>query len=192
LSKIFFERAGAPDSTYQTLTKFPRLTLLSLRWSNIGPRQMEIVSHCKALDDLNLSRNGMVNDECVKYLSRLPRLAKLNLSETSVTDSGLAALSKCPNLTLLNLGTSKVTDAGLKQLATLKKLSILDINNTKTTPTGLTPLVALPLTKIVLPSSSLSKNQFARLQKQFPHTNIVVPKLETKDMDINEIMAPSH
>jgi len=192
LSKIYFERASAPDSNYQMLTRFPHLTTLSLRWSNISSKQVEIVSHCKNLDDLNLSRNGNVDDSCMKYLSRLSKLSMLNLELTSVTDSGLAALAKCPNISILNLNHTNVSDLGLKHLLALKKLTSLDLNNTKATIGGLTMLAPLPLKKLILPTGSMSQNQYARLQKLFPNTTIAVPKVDAKDMDINEIMAPSH
>jgi len=62
-----------------------------------------------------------VSDVGLKHISQLPKLTKLWLDGTAVTDSGLKYLSEGPsasNIKILSLQTcEKITDVGLKLLA---------------------------------------------------------------------------
>ncbi len=64
----------------------------------------------------------------------------LNLSETGVTDAGLAYLTKLPLLTTLDLSKTPVTDAGLKHLAGMKSLNRLTIKGSATTDAAINSL----------------------------------------------------
>jgi len=45
-----------------------------------------------------------------------PRLARLDLASTTITDVGLKHLAACKQLTLLNLTGTRVTAAGINEL----------------------------------------------------------------------------
>ena len=52
----------------------------------------------------------------MESVSRLPRLRLLNVSNSPVTDAGLASLEKCTSLVDLKASGTKVTAAGVAKL----------------------------------------------------------------------------
>ena len=64
----------------------------------------------------------------------MPRLRRLWLNGTGITDVGLDAIKELGELEYLNLYGTGVTDAGLKKLVGLKNLKKLYLWQTKVTP----------------------------------------------------------
>jgi hypothetical protein len=105
-------------------------------------------------------RDCEVTDECLEWLVRLPRLESimigrygpamrpidyrdgilnaryLNLSNTPVTDRGLAVIGRMNKLETLWLNDTDVTDEGLRHLEHLKSLRIVWLVDTKVTVDG--------------------------------------------------------
>lgn len=97
---------------------------------------------------LDLSQTA-VTDAGLAPVGDLKRLVRLNLSRTGITDAGLGALKGLENLDYLNLYGTQVTDAGLKQLATLKSLQNVYLWQSQVTNQGVKALQkALPEAKI--------------------------------------------
>ena len=61
---------------------------------------------------------------------------ELDLSGSSVTDTGVRELAGLTALTELNLSRTAVTDVGLKDLERLTNLQVLNLARTRVTPTG--------------------------------------------------------
>ncbi|KAL3844482.1 hypothetical protein ACJIZ3_001885 [Penstemon smallii] len=80
-----------------------------------------------SLTEVDLSRCSKITDAGVRHLLSVPALAKLCISETSVTANGIALLGSLTNLLVLDLGGLPVTDSALKSLKALTKLQHLDI-----------------------------------------------------------------
>lgn len=80
----------------------------------------------------------------VKKLTDLPKgdfeVAKIDLTETEVTNPDLENLTVLPELTALTLHSTKITDEGLVHLTALKNLKDLDLTNTQMTDQGLATL----------------------------------------------------
>jgi Leucine-rich repeat (LRR) protein len=86
---------------------------------------------------LDLS-DGKVDDTKLKdQLRKVRDIQFLDLSDTDVTDAGLAHLAGVTTLLRLELNGTKVSDAGLKNLATLPNLQVLGLYKTKITDEGL-------------------------------------------------------
>jgi len=83
-------------------------------------------------------------------LDRLPDLRSLDLSDSRVTDAGLAGLAALTGLEeLVLIGDIGVTDAGLAHLSGLTRLRKLDLHGTRVTPAGVARLRrALPHAEI--------------------------------------------
>jgi len=83
-------------------------------------------------------------------LDRLPDLRSLDLSDSRVTDTGLAGLAALTGLEeLVLIGDIGVTDAGLAHLRGLTRLRKLDLRSTRVTPAGVARLRrALPHVEI--------------------------------------------
>jgi Leucine-rich repeat (LRR) protein len=78
-------------------------------------------------------------DENIPLLTAIKdNIIWLDLSETAVTDQGVAALKNFKNLTRLSLDQTAITDAGLTQLRTLPQLKYLNLYGTKVSDRGVT------------------------------------------------------
>jgi hypothetical protein len=87
----------------------------------------------KARTTLLQMANGDVTDETLENLRGMTNLRELDLSNTRVTDAGLAALEGLP-LERLRLARTQVTDAGFKDhLDRINTLKMLDLSGTAVT-----------------------------------------------------------
>lgn len=89
---------------------------------------------------------GWVSDSDMADLSRMPDLARLDLSLTRITDRGLMQLKSATNLTDVNLYYAElITDQGLAVVKDWKRLRHLDLRGTKATDSTLQFLSGCPL-----------------------------------------------
>ncbi len=112
--------------------------------------------------DLELAETDF-GDRGMAAIARVPRLAKLNLWLTQVTDAGVAELAGKTSLTHLNLDNCPaVTDASIDAIATLNQLEFLHLGKTSVTGARLAELAALPkLAKVHLTGLDVSDEQAA-------------------------------
>ncbi len=83
-------------------------------------------------------RASWVTDSDMTALAEMPKLARLDLSLTRVTDHGLQQLKAAPEITDLNLRYAElITDAGLAAVKDWKHLKQLNVQGTKVTDTTL-------------------------------------------------------
>jgi mono/diheme cytochrome c family protein len=108
--------------------------------SKIGDAQLAALSHLsEQVFWLNLA-NTKVTDSGLAALEPLKNLEKLHLEKTAITDVGLTHLRGLTHLTYLNLYGDQITDAGLEALYGLKSLKELYLWQTKVTPAGVEAL----------------------------------------------------
>jgi Leucine-rich repeat (LRR) protein len=118
------------------LAKFPVLKHLEMHRCKLNKAAIQQISKCSTLEDLNLSGNSLVRDDCCEYLAKLPNLKIMDLQETQITGHGLL------------------------QLQGLKKLKEIVITSSFVSPDARVELhKAMPNTAIVLKSSSLTLNK---------------------------------
>jgi hypothetical protein len=92
----------------------------------------------------------------VKHLKSLPKLRRLSLAETKITDAALMDLKEITTLEWLQLHDCAITDVGLAHLKALKKLKHLDVSGTKVTQAGIKELKdAIPDLKVYHPLKPL-------------------------------------
>ena len=87
---------------------------------------------------------GFGDRELAQLAPIAPAVEWLDLGETSVTDSGLAALGSMRRLQRLHLDELKITDGGLARLTQLRQLEYLNLRGTLVTDGGIPQLRALP------------------------------------------------
>lgn len=87
--------------------------------------------------------NTPLTDAGLAHVKELTRLKKLFLSGTQVTDAGLAHVAELTQLEVLFLGKTQVTDAGLVHLKGLANLKGLFLYQTRVTDAGLAHLAAM-------------------------------------------------
>jgi Leucine-rich repeat (LRR) protein len=95
-----------------------------------------------SLQTLYLS-NTQVSDAGLAQLAGLGSLQRLDLSNTQVSDAGLAQLAGLGSLQRLDLSNTQVSDAGLAHLAGLGSLQTLDLRETQVSDAGLAHLAGL-------------------------------------------------
>jgi hypothetical protein len=94
----------------------------------------------------------------------------VDLSESKVTDAGLANLKELPQLQSLNLRGTRVTDAGLVNLKGLTNLHELDLSETKVTDAGLANLKGLStLRELDLTDTRVSDEGVMMLKQALPN-----------------------
>jgi len=88
-------------------------------------------------------------DEAAKALPVMPKITRLNLKDTKVTDAGLGLLPEMPAIEWLNLFGTTVTDKGLEALKRYTTLDKLYLTGTQVTAEGVDALrKALPDTQV--------------------------------------------
>jgi len=143
-------------------------TPVSIDWSPIADdSDWQFFQDLSSITQLSLDGED-VNDACMNHLANMPELRHLELTNTSVTGTGLAQLPQRRQLQFLSLKNTATiaddaaevlrqmtdlhdlslestafTDDGLRKLTELKNLRSLSLSGTKVTDSGITPLLEL-------------------------------------------------
>jgi hypothetical protein len=120
--------------------------------------------------EVNAAGSEISDDDLIHVAALDASLQTLDLSETKVTDRGLAYLSTLIQLEKLFLDETKVTDDGLQYFRPLVKLDVLALNGTPITGRGLANLKAL--TKLRVLNLSETKIDDDGLVHLAPFTNL--------------------
>ena len=105
-----------------------------------------------------------LSDSELASVGAIPQLQFLNLTASTVTDSGLKGLLQSQKLETLLIVDTPITDEGLKLLVSLKSLTSLKLASTKVTSVGVAALQkALPNCKIEWPANGKFYGQPAKL-----------------------------
>jgi Leucine-rich repeat (LRR) protein len=105
------------------------------RRRKIGERQRQKVRR--------LDLSGRANDAVLAQLYRCPRVQKLRLEKSDVTDAGLVYLEGMAHLRRLHLTGTAIHDRGLRHLTALATLEHLDLSDTEIDDAGLPHLLGL-------------------------------------------------
>jgi len=135
----------------------------------IGDGVMSGYAHglCVNLSDTNVTDAGLAQ---IKVLTNLKCLL---LRATQVTNAGLVHLKGQQALETLHLCDTQVTDAGLMHLKELTTLKSLDLSSSQVTDAGLMHLKGLPnLQTLVLASTQVTDAGLAHLQVSLPKCEI--------------------
>lgn len=149
--ETLFVRVGSPTSlpeggvsrldTNSNLTKIK--VIFTERWAD----DLSHLGKIKSLKSVEL--DGVVTDDLISHLVKLPRLESLTLSGSSVTNNCLKQLHGLPNLSCLQLTRPGISDDGLPFIAEITSLRELVIRDSNLTGQGLAHLGRLNrLTKL--------------------------------------------
>lgn len=103
------------DSDLSQLRDLPNLKLLSLGYSRIGDKSLEIVGQCHNLVSLGIEGTS-VTDSGVAALLSLEKLVELDLENTDVSDSAIETLLRMQQLKFLYVSGTQMTDEGVTAL----------------------------------------------------------------------------
>ena len=117
--------------------------------------------------------SGTTDAELERLVEEWPRLRKLWLFETKITDAGLDHLKGLTQLQDLELHKARITDAGLKQLKGLTQLRELELYGTKITDAGLVHLRGLTnLRYLGLTGTQVTYPAVERLRQALPNCSV--------------------
>jgi NADH-quinone oxidoreductase subunit M len=113
----------------------PELKPMILALREYNPKKL-LIDPEESLSYVNLS-DSEVDNAAVQFHRGQAQLVYLNLSNTSITDDGLASLSDLTNLIWLSLHDTLVGDEGMQYLRRLKALKNINLANTNLTDLAL-------------------------------------------------------
>ncbi|WP_367872564.1 c-type cytochrome domain-containing protein [Luteolibacter sp. Populi] len=120
-------------------------------------------------------RKDFGDDDLAKLSPVMPSLVSLDLSSSTVTDSGTKLLKNAAELKSLRLSETGVTDAGLDVLAALPKLESLNLYGTQVTNGGVLKLAGLSnLKKLYLWQTKVDDAGLQALKAKMPGCEIVM------------------
>ena len=102
------------ERALKNIGRLGRLRSLSLRESRFDGRHLGHIG--SSIEGLNL-QGASIDDSVLAYVSRLPGLKWLILSDTSVTDQGLMRLAELPHLETIAAARTRVTADGVAKFA---------------------------------------------------------------------------
>ena len=106
-------------------------------------RLTAISSGLESVTSIN-AEGGMITDQGLALLEKLPALQTLSLSGTPVTNEGVKALQRVPSLQSLALNSTRISEAGLVSLALLPNLKHLELMGCHLSPADFTAIGKLP------------------------------------------------
>ncbi|MBN4074179.1 hypothetical protein JYT61_01310 [bacterium AH-315-E10] len=114
--------------------------------------------------------NILFNDSHVPTLLQFPKLKRLYLMNTSVTDVGMKSIGKLKNLQLLNLSNGKFSYKGITYIERLPHLEELILEgNTMIRNSAIITLSRMPSLKYLnVRNTSVSLDALLLLQKKLP------------------------
>ncbi len=130
--------------------------------------------HLDTLDDLRILHlsETQLTDAGLAQLKGLTHLQALHLSGTEVTDAGLAHIKEMSELRSLELPQG-VTDAGLARLQGLGGLQVLNLAGTQVSDAGLRGLKGLTNLKTLILSTQVTESAIAGLRKALPGVQVL-------------------
>ncbi|PYV90073.1 MAG: hypothetical protein DMG05_11590 [Acidobacteria bacterium] len=120
-----------------------QIVAANLRGSWVNDVEMMDLARLPRLERLDLSHTR-ITDEGLLLLKTAPRINDLNLYYAElITDQGMVAIKEWKHLKRLNLRGTRVSDGALEVVSHLIELEALDIANTSITDNGLDFLITL-------------------------------------------------
>ncbi|MCC7292118.1 MAG: hypothetical protein IT449_08680 [Phycisphaerales bacterium] len=153
------------DEGLKLLAPMQRLRVLRLADTEVTNDGMSSVSRLEAIEMLELptqiDRHGLARlaertklaelllrgnqhlaeSDALRVLTPLKALARLDLSESNVSDAALAPLAELTRLEILDFSKTGLTDEGLRKLAKLRWLTRVNLTGTKVSSSSL-PVLA--------------------------------------------------
>jgi Leucine-rich repeat (LRR) protein len=151
------------------------IVAVHLRGTWVSDTELLDLARLPKLERLDLSHTR-ITDEGLLHLKPAPHIKDLNLYYAEqVTDQGITAIREWKHLKRLNLRGTRISDGSLAIVGGLTQMEALDIADTQFTDNGLDALVPLTqLKELAIGRSKLGKNALEVLR--------LLPTLESLDL----------
>ena len=126
VAHVFFQ-GGMTDKDVSALNTIPQsINVAGFRMCQISASSVRRIARWKHLEQLELTDNLKIDDQCLELLKPLEGLHSLDLSGTAVSDQGLMKLAGfMPRISNLSLDRLPITDDGIQSLANLPNMMFL-------------------------------------------------------------------
>lgn len=144
---------GFGDEQLATLTKFDRLTLLSLENSVVTDEGLTAIKEIPTLKTLNLRKCAQLTDAGIEHVAELPKLERLILlyNKDGLTNECMTSIAKISTLRALDIrGCVQIKDDGLLAMAPLKNLVDFKHRGFNVTNDGLAVFGELPQLRVLM------------------------------------------
>lgn len=151
LEDLELGKTDTKDDDLKALAKLKMLQRLKVGEAQVHGPGLASLSSIKTLRELDLSSNRLEGSFVKKLSTWLPKLEKLDLSETKIGDDCMPEVGKLVHLRKLDISDNQITDKAIDSLKNLKALTKLTVENTGMTRKGLRRLQdSLPNCKVEL------------------------------------------
>ncbi len=123
----------------EELLKLPKLSAIEIDARHLTVASARHLSAMPELSQVRLKGGANITDEWIALLAH-KEFTRFDVSNSSITDDGVALLRNKPPIVSLSLPGSRISDSSIDALSVMD-LSRLDIRNTNITDTGLKRLV---------------------------------------------------
>ncbi len=165
-----------PAWIHDTFGSYYFSNIIAVDWHHRGIRDddLERLRDISTLEELYVPGNRKITDQGMKVLESFPRLRKLAMWNTTLTDETLKSVGTLKNLEILDLHQSKTTEAGLTHLRGLPKLRRLG-HNWIFTEVGIQSLATLPSLEIyTIHAKDLPDRSFRQIKEHLRVRNLIV------------------
>ena len=121
---------------------FQTVVRVNLGGSKVTDDDLRVIGRLKQLKFLDLSETS-ISDDGLANITHLRDLQELGLSDSRVTNAGMRHLQGLQALHTLVLEDTAIGDEGVKQIASLRKLQTLSLAGTRVTGAGISHLDGL-------------------------------------------------
>ncbi|CAH0518541.1 unnamed protein product [Peronospora belbahrii] len=133
-----FAESDAPALQFLT-----ELEELDLRTCRIAKRGFQSISGLKHLERLDLAETSLTDSGLLEICNGTKKLKALNIADTDISDNGASGLSKLKELRMLCLDAKGITNRALVNVSYLSQLEKLDLFSANITDNGLLHLFRL-------------------------------------------------
>lgn len=131
------------DGALRLIAASKIIKAVELHVPEITDDDLRCFENMSQLNELRL-HGGKTAGGFFESLGGLPRLRRIGVVDTPITDENLVHLTKMPELSSLTLEGTRITDDGLRHVGKIKNLGWLFLTNNRIGDEGLTHLRELP------------------------------------------------
>jgi hypothetical protein len=161
------------DEGFRLVGKCFHLKAASFIHTDLNDDRMKYLANLTRLASLTIAETPALTDAGIKYVASMPEMESLLLRDTGVGDDSLKLFGRLSELRALDLSSTRVTDAGLPALSGLKKLQWLVLMDVPVTDDGVVKLQGLSsLKQLTLRGSKVTAKGKEQLLKMYPGLTI--------------------
>jgi hypothetical protein len=172
LKKLHVSEFEVDDAMIPQISEFDWLETLIVDRGIVTDESMETIAKLPNLQHLRL-RLSPIGDEGLKRLSTMQSLWYLNLPHAKCTAEGIGALSAIPRLRQLRLGSTELGNDVTREIATITSLRGVHLIGIAVTDEGLKTLAAMPhLESLYLDDSAVTEAGWDWLFREHPYLHV--------------------